>query len=250
VRQFRAVFIAVLAAVSVARTQQLTIAAAANLRGVADEIDSVFFKQSGMAAQFIYGASGTLTNQIRNGAPFDLFLSADTTYVNALYRDSLTAGPPRIYAYGTLVLWFRNKVDTSLGLNALLNDDVHSIAIANPLNAPYGIAALQSMKFFKVFEKVKPKLVYGESISQVNNYVGTRSVDAAFTAKSAMKAIGGRSGGTWTVVADSMHEPIAQGMATLRYGAAHHPETARAFYNLLFSAQAAALLRSYGYSAP
>ncbi|HXA01277.1 MAG TPA: molybdate ABC transporter substrate-binding protein, partial [Cytophagaceae bacterium] len=162
---------------------KVTIAVAANAQYPMKEIEKQYEKETGKDIELIIGSSGKLTAQIREGAPFDIFLSADMEYPQTLYKEGLTLSEPKIYAYGSLVLWTLKDIDL-LNMNVLLLPEVKVIAIANPKVAPYGQAAIDVMNHYKLYDKAEPKLVYGESISQVNQYINSKTADIGFTAKS------------------------------------------------------------------
>jgi molybdate transport system substrate-binding protein len=129
-------------------------------------------------------SSGKLTAQIRSGAPFEVFLSADTKYPDELHKAGFAAQAPKVYAYGSLVLWSREKRDLPQNLRFLTGPQIARIAVANPKLAPYGEAAVQALTYYKLYPKVEKKLVFGESIAQVNQYVLSGAAPVGFTAKS------------------------------------------------------------------
>jgi molybdate transport system substrate-binding protein len=155
--------------------QEITVAAAADLSTALPEIVAAYTKQSGQAVKLSFGASGNLTTQIQNGAPFDLFFSADESYPAQLIekgfaeKDSLYR-----YAIGRLVLWVPNDVPVDvnkLGIQSLLDPAVKKISIANPQHAPYGRAAEAALKKLGVYDQISAKLVLGENISQAAQFV-------------------------------------------------------------------------------
>ena len=230
--------------------KEITVAAAANVQYALEELKAEFEKNSDIKLKMIIGSSGKLTAQIENGAPFDVFISADMEYPEVLHKEGLTYQPPKIYAYGTLVLWTLKDLDLSKGVEIVADSSVKKIAIANPKTAPYGRQAVNAMKHYKVYKKIQPKLVYGESIAQVNQFVTTQAVDVGFTAKSVVLAPNLKEKGKWVEVDASAYTPIAQGIIILKYAQKNNLKEAQAFYDFLFSPQARDIFKKYGYVLP
>lgn len=237
--------VAVLILSGAGRAQHLRIAVAANAQFVAKALAVEFKRETGIEAQLVVGASGKFTTQIEQGAPFDVFLSADLKYPQELYSKYLTTAPAKEYAYGKLVLWSLKEVNISKGLHALNSTAINKVAIANPQLAPYGEAALQALTRLKLLAQVQPKIVYGESIAQVNQYLLTGATDAALTAKSVVldPAMAGK--GKWVEVPANLYKPIAQGVVLLKTAASN--TQAKQFYNFIFSNQARQIFKRYGY---
>jgi molybdate transport system substrate-binding protein len=229
---------------------QITIATAANVQYAMEELKADFGKASGAEAKVVYGASGNLTAQIRNGAPFDVFVSADMEFPDSLAAWGYAAAKPRPYAYGTLILWTAKGAVPAQGLAALGRQSAGRIALADPERAPYGRAAFMALKHAGAFDAVKDRLVYGESIGQVNQYVLLGTVEFGITAKSAVLAPGMRDKGKWAEVDRSLYDPIAQGAVLCRHGAENHPDLAARFLGYLYSPPARAILAKYGYLTP
>jgi molybdate transport system substrate-binding protein len=227
--------------------QKLRIAVAANAQFVAKVLVAQFKKQTGIDAELIVSSSGKLTTQIEQGAPFDVFLSADMKYPQELYNKKFTVAKPQIYAYGTLVLWSKKEIGLDKGLSALNNPVIKKIAIANAALAPYGEAAEQAMKRTNMLDKLKPKLVYGESIAQVNQYLLAGAVDVAFTAKSVVLDPAQQVKGNWAEVNSKLYAPIAQGVAILKSSTGERLKQANQFYKFLFSNTAKQTFKKYGY---
>ena len=169
--------------------QDLKVASAANLQGVIQEIGASFEQQSGIKIIPIMGSSGKLTTQIENGAPFDLFLSADIKYPQVLFKEGLTLQDPKVYAYGILVLWTLKNIDVNKGMEVLKSPQVKRIALANPQLAPYGRETINALKSAKLYTDVQKKLVYGESINQTNDFIISQSADVGFTSKSIVSLV-------------------------------------------------------------
>lgn len=227
--------------------QKLRIAVAANAQFVSRILAQEFKKQTGIEAEHIVSSSGKLTTQIEQGAPFDVFLSADMKYPQELYSKQLTTAKPEIYAYGTLVMWSKKEIDLSKGLFSLNNPSVKKIAIANATLAPYGEAAEQALQRTGLLTKLKTKLVYGESIAQVNQYLLTGVADVAFTAKSVVLDPDQKNKGNWKEVDPKLYKPIAQGVVVLKATTGENLKQANRFYKFLFSAKAKRIFKQYGY---
>lgn len=227
-----------------ASSQELRVAVAANAQFVTQALKKVFTEETGIKTTLIVSSSGKLTAQIRQGAPFDVFLSADMKYPATLYKEGQTADKPKVYAYGKLVLWTLGSTDLSNGIKVVTNQGITKIAIANPQTAPYGVAAVEALKKAGFYDKVKSKLVYGESISQVNQYLLSGAADIALTAKSVVLSPGMKSKGHWKEVDHNLYEPIAQGVIITKTA---HMEAAEKFYKFLFSKKAEGIFEKYGY---
>jgi molybdate transport system substrate-binding protein len=227
--------------------QKLRIAVAANAQFVSRIMTQEFKKQSGIDAELIVSSSGKLTAQIEQGAPYNVFLSADMKYPQELYSKQLTTAKPEIYAYGTLVMWSKKEIDLSKALNSLINNSVKKISIANAALAPYGEAAEQALQHMGLLAKLKTKLVYGESIAQVNQYLLTGVADVAFTAKSVVLDHDQKNTGNWKEVDPKLYKPIAQGVVVLKATTGENLKQANRFYKFLFSAKAKQIFKQYGY---
>jgi molybdate transport system substrate-binding protein len=227
----------------------LTVAVAANAKYAFDELAAQFGADSGIRVQGIVSSSGKLAAQVRNGAPFDVFLSADTEYPESLHKAGFTAAAPRIYAYGSLVLWTRGNHDLGLGMGVLTDKTIQRIALANPRLAPYGREALKALEFHGLRKQVESKLVYGESIAQVNQYIDTQSAEIGFTAKSIVLAPDTAGRGKWLEVPLQSYAPIAQSVAILNKGHGD-PANAKRFVDYLFSSPGRDILLKYGYRLP
>jgi molybdate transport system substrate-binding protein len=233
-----------------AYSQKARVAVAANAQFVAEAIKASFEQETGLEIQLIVSSSGKLTTQIQQGAPFDVFLSADTKYPQALYDKGLTVEKPRIYAYGVLVLWTLKNHDISKGLQMLQQASVRKIAVANPKLAPYGEAAVMALRKTGVYSQVENKLVYGESIAGVNQYLLTGAAEAAFTAKSVVMEPSMQNKGKWTEIDQKLYMPIAQGVVLLKSAASRKGAEARQFYEFLFTDKAKHIFKAYGYHLP
>jgi len=226
---------------------EITVAGAANVQFTLEDLKAEFTKETGISVKTVIGSSGKLTSQIENGAPFDVFLSADMKYPTQLYKDGFSSATPKVYAYGVLVLWTMKDQDLSQGIHVLSDARIGKIAVANPEVAPYGCQAVNALKFYKLYDQVQKKLVFGESISQANQFITTGAADLGFTAKSIVVAPNMKDKGKWIEVDPRSYKPIAQGVIVLKYEQQNHSKEALGFYNFLFSAPAQEILKKYGY---
>ncbi|MBI4424476.1 MAG: molybdate ABC transporter substrate-binding protein [Elusimicrobia bacterium] len=223
----------------------LTVAVASSLLPVLEALAPVFAAQAGATLTLVGGASGKLVAQIERGAPFDAFVSADLDYPRRLQSSGATAGPPLVYAHGTLALWTLSDLDLEGGLGALAGARVRRIAVADPKVAPFGRAAVSAIQAAGLWEALEPKLVYGGSVSQVNQFVASKAADAGLTSKSAVFAPATRGKGRWKAV-DSA-EPIPHALVILARGAKREPELTRRFRAFMSGPRAQSALRDFGY---
>lgn len=231
--------------------ESITVAVAANVNYAFKAIATAFTKETGIEIRSVVSSSGKLTAQITHGAPYDLFLSADMLYPATLHEAGLAVAAPKVYANGLLVLWTTKDINLNkLGIATTADKAVTKVAIANPKLAPYGREAIKVLDYYQITSSVIPKLVYGESISQVNQYVDIKTVDVGFTAKSVVLSPELKGRGSWIDVPDESYEPIAQGMVVLTYGTKHHHHTSEQFYNFMLSDKAREILSQYGYKLP
>ena len=229
--------------------KKTTIAVAANAQYAIKEIAKQYENETGKGVEVIVGSSGKLAAQIREGAPFDVFLSADMEFPQTLFKEGLTTDVPKIYGYGSLVLWTTKDVQL-LNINVLLLPDVLHIAIANPKIAPYGEAAVNVMNYYKLYEKVQAKIIYGESISQVNQYITSKTADIGFTAMSVVLSPEMKGLGKWIQIDKKAYQPIAQGAVLLKSVKGRNVSEATQFYNYIYSEKAAKVFEKYGYQVP
>ena len=231
----------------VAHASDITVAGAANIQFTLDDLKAEFTKETGVGVKTVVGSSGKLTSQIENGAPFDIFMSADMKYPKKLYSEGFSLQSPRVYADGVLVLWTMRNLDLSKGINVLTDPGVVKIAIANPDLAPYGRQAVNVLKFYKLYDSLQKELVQGESISQANQFISTGAADIGFTAASVVLALNMKTQGKWAELDPKSYEPIAQGVIVLRYGDQNHSKEAHEFYDFIFSNVAKEIFKKYGY---
>jgi len=229
--------------------QSLTVAAAANVEFALKEIIRSFEEETGITVKTVVGSSGKLTAQIENGAPFDIFLSADTGYPESLVKKGLVYGNSKIYSYGILVLWtMSGDIDLLKWQEAIVGRRVKKIAIAIPNTAPYGRQAVNAMKYYGLYRDVYRKLVYGENISQANQFIVSGAADIGFTSKSIVLAPEMKNRGAWIEIDPKAYQALAQGVVILNYGYDHHPIEAEKFFDFLFSEKAKVIFKKYGYN--
>lgn len=224
--------------------KSLIVATAANVQFAMDELIQEFEMETRIHCEIILGSSGQLTAQITEGAPYDVFVSANMKYPNELYKNGLASSKPEVYANGVLVLWTLQNI-SDLSLERLSSDNVQHIAIANPRTAPYGEAAVDALKKLGLYERVSSKLVFGESVSQTNQFILSGSAELGFTAKSVVLAKEMKDQGVWIEIPDSLYKPIAQGVAVIKRD---DNENAQRFAKFLLSDRAGQILKNYGYN--
>jgi len=244
----RKALLIILAFVVTLSASQINIAVAANVSYAIDELKAAFAKQYPDTKVLVtLGSSGKLTAQIKNGAPYGLFMSANMRYPEALYDEKIAITSPRVYAEGALAYLSVKKRDFSKGMALLKDEDIVKIAIANPKTAPYGKAAVEAMKNAGLYDEIKAKFVYAESISQTVSYAVT-AAEIGLIAKSSLysdKMIQYKEGENWAPVDPTLYTPIRQGSVLLKYG--EGDKAYRAFYDFILSDKAAKIFNKYGY---
>ena len=231
------------------RADEITVAAAADLSIALKEIGDSYQKKTGVKVNTSFGASGALTQQIQNGAPFDLFFSADMDYPRQLIAAGEADGATLYqYAVGKLVLWV--AADSPLdvehkGMSVLLDPLVKKIAIANPQHAPYGRAAEAALKHDGVYDRVAERLVLGENVSQAAQFVESGNAQAGFVALAHAIAPGMRGKGKYWEVPAGDYPPLAQGVVVLSHS--KHKKDAADFLEYIKSKEATDLLEKYGF---
>jgi molybdate transport system substrate-binding protein len=231
--------------------EEITIAAAADLNFVFRELVAEYEKSTGDRVRLSLGSSGNFYAQIQNGAPFDLYFSADIAYPRKLEEAGLTVpGSLYLYAIGRIVLWTGkdSRLDLSKGLEILREPAIKKIAIANPKHAPYGRAAVAAMEHAQVYDRVKDKLVLGENISQAAQFIESGAADVGIIAMSlALAPLMQAAGQYWEIPADA-HPPIEQGAVILK--GAKNQERAKAFLSFVQGAEGQAMMKRYGFVIP
>jgi molybdate transport system substrate-binding protein len=239
------IILALLSCTATSFAQSLKVAVAANLQGVIKVLGKDFKDKTGIEIEPIIGSSGNLSTQIKNGAPYDVFLSADMGFPENLYKEGFSTKEPEVYAYGSLVICSTSDIGFEIWERVLLSDRVKKIAIANPAIAPYGKAAEEALKQKGILVDIKPKVVYGESIAQVNTYITTGVVDVGFTTQALIKDAEGKTKLYWKVVDPKSYTPIEQGMIIIKQSKEN--KNAEKFYQYILSPAAKAILKEYGY---
>lgn len=226
-----------------AMAAQTNIAVAANFTDAAKEIAAAFKAKTGHEAVLSFGASGALYTQITQDAPFDILLSADAERPKKAVDDGLGVADSRFtYAIGKLVLWSKNP-DLVKGEETLKAAGFNKVAIANPTAAPYGAAAVETMKALKLDEALQPKIVQGNSIAQTYQFIDTGNAELGFIA---LSQLAGKSEGSRWLVPQALYSPIKQDAVLLKKGAAN--AAAIGFMSFLKSAEARAIIEKYGYA--
>jgi len=225
--------------------QNIRVAAAANLQPVMEVLQKDFKQKTGITIDVVIGSSGKLVAQISNGAPFDVFLSADMAFPETLFKNGFAKEKPVVYASGSLIICSTQNIGFENWERLLLSARIKKIAIANPAIAPYGKAAEQLLRDKGILDDAKSKAVYGESISQVNTYITTGVADIGFTTQSLVKELANKSPLFYTVVDPKTYDPILQGMVILKHGAVN--PTAGKFYRYILSPAAKSIFKAYGY---
>ena len=226
-------------------TPTLTIAAASNLAPALDELVALFEEQSKVSCRVVYASSGKLTTQLLAGAPYDLFLSANSAYPETLLANNIGLGERLIFAKGRLALW---TVDTSYQLSylpelALPNQtNRRRYALANPRTAPYGTATQELLQNTKLWQPIQPQLVYGESAGQTAQFVQTGNVDAGYVPLSIILSQPNGKRGEYQLVPEYLHQPITQTALRITDNA-----DARAFQGFIETSEARRILEKFGY---
>ena len=249
VRRLKLIVILVAAFVcQLCAAQEITVAAAADLQSAMQDVAARFQKETGKSVKLIYGSSGNFFQQIQNGAPFDMFFSANLDYPKKLEAAQLTEpGTYYRYARGKIVLWVPNdsRIDISSGLQSLIAPAVKKIAIANPQHAPYGQAAVAAMQKESVYDRVKDKFVLGENISQTASFVVSGSADVGIVALSLALSPNMKDKGRYAEIPPGEYPPIEQACVILN--SSKNKETARQFFSFVKTAGVADILRTYGF---
>lgn len=232
-------------------TPVLYVAAASDLRFALTEIVETFEQRYSVRVVTTFGSSGQLASQIEQGAPFDVFFSANEAFVSGLAaKGHVDPASTVVYAIGRIVVWVRQDSPVSIrtGVRALGDPRVRFVAIANPQHAPYGVAAVEALKRSGLYEKVRGKLVLGENISQTLQFAQTGNADAAIVALSLAVAPPVQATGRFILIPAILHDPIRQGAGIVVRTA--HPQLARALLAAIVSDEGRSTLRRYGFGIP
>lgn len=249
IQRFLCVLSASLAVGTVASAGNLTIAAASDLRFALDEVVEIFeANHPGHNINVIYGSSGRMTAQIINGAPFDVFFSADISFPQRLQAEGMTATEPAVYAIGRIVLWSSRLDAASMTLQDLAtNDNIRRIAIAQPTHAPYGKRAQEAMEAAGVWDQVQSKLVFGENIAHAAQMTESGAADIGVIALSLALFPSMLEHG-YALISDSMHNPLTQGFVVTRRGGEN--ALAMQFAEFMGTNEAHEIMKNYGFVMP
>ncbi len=232
-----------------AAAEKINIAAASDLKFAMDEIVASFRKANPSdAVEVIYGSSGKFQTQIQQGAPYDLYLSADIGYPRELAKAGLAATEVRPYAFGRIVLWSATLDASRMTLKSLLDPKITRIAIANPRHAPYGKRAEEALLAAGIWAKVEPRLVYGESISHTAQFVQSGSAQIGIIALSLALNVELASKGGYWLIPENLHQPLEQGYIVTKRAAGN--PLAHKFDAYMSGAQARATMVKYGFVLP
>ncbi len=240
---------ALLAVAQVAKAGEVNAAVAANFTAPVQQIAELFQKETGHTVKLSFGSSGKFYAQIKEGAPFDVFLAADEKNPKLLEDEGLAVKDSRfVYALGKLVLWSAKPGFVDDKGAVLGKGQFNKLAYADPKLAPYGLAAQEALQKMKLWDKLQGKLVTGESITQTWQFAATGNAELAFIALSQITKDGKVTEGSWWIVPADMYTPIQQ--SAVQLSAAKDPAAAKAFMQFLKSEKALAIIRSFGYGLP
>ena len=230
---------------------KITVAVSANVSYAIDDLKKEFHKlYPNTKVQIILGGTGKLVAQIKHKAPYDILMGANMMYPESLYKSGEAITRPIVYAQGSLVYLSVKNIDFSKGIETVLDESIKKIAMANPKTAPYGQASVEALKNANIYEQVKRKFVYGESISQTVTYA-TKATDIGFIAKSALyspKMSHLKKGKNWVDIDPKLYTPIDQGVVLLKHG--ETSAEASAFYAFILSKRAKTIFEKFGYTVP
>jgi molybdate transport system substrate-binding protein len=248
VRRLSLIVVLAVGFISQCAAQEITVAAAADLQFAMQDVAARYQKEVGKTVKVIYGSSGNFYQQIQNGAPFDIFFSANLDYAKKL-EDAGLAEPGSFYPYakGKIVIWVRNesKLDLNSGMKVFLNPSVKKIAVANPLHAPYGQAAVAAMQKENIYDQIKDKFVLGENISQTASFVVSGSADVGVVALALALSPNMKDKGRYVEVPAGEYPPIEQACVVL--ASSKNKEAAKQFLLFVRTAAIGDVLRSYGF---
>lgn len=225
---------------------EITVAAAADLQYAFTEIATSFEEETGHKVNLVFGSTGQLVQQIENGAPYDLIAAANIAYVDQLAdQDLVLSESVALYAQGRIGLAVNRASGVAVtSLEDLLSLDIHHVAIANPEHAPYGLAAQQALQTAGVWDQLQGKLVFGENVRQALQYVQSGDAEAGIIALSVANV----PEITWTLLDDSLHEPLNQALAVV--AASPHPDVASQFAAFINGEVGRPVMRRYGFILP
>ncbi|KKO49795.1 molybdate ABC transporter substrate-binding protein [Arsukibacterium sp. MJ3] len=229
-------------------SDKLTIAAAADLRFALDEIVALFnLQQPSVAVRVTYGSSGKMTTQIRHGAPYDVFFSADIKFPKQLYAEGLATTQPQLYAIGRIVLWSPHQNMQGIELSQLSNMHFRRLAIAQPAHAPYGQRAKEALQASGLWQTIEPKLVYGENVAQTAQLAQGGGADMAIIALSLAKFPELAKHG-YQLIPATLHQPLAQAFVITRHG--ENNNAAQQFTAFMSTIEVRTIKQRYGFELP
>lgn len=244
-----AVIIILLLSSASAHAESINIAAASDLKFALDEIISGFNREhSGDQIQATYGSSGRFHTQIRQGAPYDMFFSADIVYPRELAKSGLAASEVKPYGLGRIVLWSSSMNAARMTLASLSDPMIKRIAIANPKHAPYGKRAEEALRAAALWEKLQPKMVLGENISQTAQYVQSGNAQIGIIALSLALGPELAKTGGYSLIPENLHAPLEQGYIITRRGA--DKPLVKKFAQYIESKKARSVMARYGFKQP
>lgn len=249
--RFKSLFAALLIAscAPLMAADKVTVAAAADLKFALEEIVALFNQaHPGKKVETIYGSSGKFFAQIQQGAPFDLYFSADIAYPQRLEKEGFAAATTQRYAIGRIVLWSQTRDASKMTLADLADPAIRKIAIANPKHAPYGKRAEEALRAAGVWDKVKDRLVMGENIAQTAQFVQSGNADIGIIALALALNHELAAKGPYGMIDDRLHEPLEQGFIITKR-AANNP-LAKEFAHYMNSPQARRIMVRYGFALP
>src|SRR5438876_9604648 len=250
--QFPTLVLVWIMALAMPTSAQIIVAAAADLNAALSEIAANYEKSGGSKVRLSFGSSGNLFNQIQNGAPFDVFFSADLDYPKKLIEAGLAEKSSLYrYAVGRLVLWVPSSSPLDVehdGMSILLDPSVKKISLANPEHAPYGRAAVAALRHSGLYEKVSDLFVFGENVSQAAQFVESGNAQAGFVALSHAMAPGMRDKGRYWIIPSDAYPVLHQAVVILSHSSKKNE--ASAFLDYLKKPESTAVLRHYGFSVP
>ncbi|MDX1686151.1 MAG: molybdate ABC transporter substrate-binding protein [Saprospiraceae bacterium] len=242
------VVILVVSCVQRSDRDQLIIAAASSTKHALDSLKANFTATTGIECQITYGSSGIVASQIINGAPFDIFLSANSSYSDTILNLGLALDTPRIYATGSLVIWSPGREIDSIEIEDAIME-AEKIAIPNPEIAPYGNAAREYLRSIRIWEDCQPRIVIGESVSHATHFLGSGAAPLGFTALSLIKGKDGIDPGHWFVVDPKTHISLDQTIVLIDHKD-RSSIAAKRFREFLLSEEGEEILYHFGYGSP
>lgn len=249
IKQILLAFLALYASVSFAQTLP-TVAAASDLKFALEEIAANYKADKGREVRLVFGSSGVLWQQVKNGAPFGLLMSADEAYIDDLYKQGLTVDKGSLYAIGRIALLQKKGGQIKLGTDqqdlSKAIKEAKKISIANPEHAPYGRAAKEYLTNIGVWDLAQPKLVFGENISQSTMFALTGSADFAISALSLAISPQVQVQSTYVLIPDHLHKPLRQKMALIK----NSTSSAKDFYQYLQEPKSRQIMSRFGFTTP